>query len=128
VVGDLVELGRNILVRVAGRRVPLLSYQESAIGKATLKGMDDVVMPFYMRFSALDRPGVLSRISGILGKNGISISAVNQRGRQVNGAVPVVMMTHEASEKSVHRALREIDRLKMILGKTVFIRVEIELE
>ncbi|MDP2967987.1 MAG: homoserine dehydrogenase, partial [Deltaproteobacteria bacterium] len=128
VVGDLVELGRNLLVRAAGRRVPLLSYQESAIGKIALKGMDDVVMPFYMRFSALDRPGVLSKISGILGKNGISISAVIQKGRQINGAVPVVMMTHEAKEKSVHQALREIDRLGMILGKTIFIRVENELE
>ncbi len=128
VVGDLVELGRNLLVRAAGRRVPILSYQESAIGKIALKGMDDVVMPFYMRFSAMDRPGVLSKISGILGRNGISISAVIQKGRQINGAVPVVMMTHEAKEKSVHQALREIDRLGVILGKTIFIRVENQLE
>lgn len=128
VVSDLVELGRNILTQASGRRVPLLSFQESAIEKIPIKKMDDVVMPFYMRFSALDRPRVLSKISGILGKNDISISAVIQKGRQVNGAVPVVMMTHEAKEKNVHRALREIDRLRVILGKTMFIRVENELE
>lgn len=128
VVSDLVELGRNLLVRTSGRRVPLLSYQRSAIERIPLKKMDEVVMPFYMRFSALDRPGVLSRISGILGKNDISIAAVIQKGRQVNGAVPVVMMTHEAKEKSVHRALKEIGRLGVILGKTMFIRVENELE
>jgi homoserine dehydrogenase len=128
VVSDLVELGRNVLTRASGRRVPLLSFQESAFEKVPLKKMDDVVMPFYMRFSALDRPRVLSKISGILGKNEISISAVIQKGRQVNGAVPVVMMTHEAKEKNVHRALKEIDRLGVILGKTMFIRVENELE
>ncbi len=128
VVGDLVELGRNLLIRACGRRVPLLSYQESAIEKIPLKKMDEVVMPFYMRFSALDQPGVLSKISGILGKNDISISAVIQKGRQVNGAVPVVMMTHEAKERNVHRALKEIGRLGVILGKTIFIRVENELE
>lgn len=128
VVGDLVELGRNLLLGTEGRRVPLLSYQDSAIGEVGLKRMDDVVMPFYMRFSALDRPGVLSKISGILGRNGISISAVIQKGRQIHGAVPVVMMTHEAKEKSVRQALREIERLGVILGKTVFIRVENELE
>jgi len=128
VVGDLVELGRNLLIRATGRRVPLLSFQESAIEKIPLKKMDEVVMPFYMRFSALDRPGVLSRISGILGKNDISIAAVIQKGRQVNGAVPIVMMIHEAKEENVHRALREIDRLGVILGKTMFIRVENELE
>ena len=128
VVSDLVELGRNILTQASGRRVPLLSYQESAIEKVPLKKMEEVVMPFYMRFSALDRPGVLSKISGILGKNDISIAAVIQKGRQVNGAVPIVMMTHEAKERDVHRALKEIDRLGVILGKTMFIRVENELE
>ena len=128
VVSDLVELGRNLLIQASGRRVPLLSFQEWAIEEIPLKKMDDVMMPFYMRFSALDRPRVLSKISGILGKNDISISAVIQKGRQVNGAVPVVMMTHEAKEKNVHRALKEINRLGVILGKTMFIRVENELE
>jgi homoserine dehydrogenase len=128
VVSDLVELGRNVLIGASGRRVPLLSFQESAIEKIPLKKMDDVVMPFYMRFSALDQPGVLSKISGILGKNNISISAVIQKGRQVNGAVPIVMMTHEAKEKNVHQALKEIDRLGVILGKTMFLRVENKLE
>jgi homoserine dehydrogenase len=128
VVSDLVELGRNILIRASGRRVPLLSYQESAIEKIPLKRMEDVVVPFYMRFSAVDRPRVLSRVSGILGKNDISISSVIQKGRQVNGAVPIVMMTHEAREKNVHRALKEIDGLSVILGKTMYLRVENALE
>jgi homoserine dehydrogenase len=128
VVGDLVELSRNLLTRASGRRVPLLSFQESAIERIPLKRMEDVVTPFYMRFSALDRPGVLSRISGVLGKNDISISSVIQKGRQVNGAVPIVMMVHEAKERNVERALKEIDRLKVILGKTMILRVENELE
>jgi homoserine dehydrogenase len=128
VVSDLVELGRNLLVQAHGRRVPLLSFQESAIEEIPLKRMEEVVTPFYMRFSALDRPGVLSKISGILGKNGISIASVIQKGRQVNGAVPIVMMTHEAKEESANQALREIDRLNVILGRTMVIRVENELE
>ncbi len=128
VVSDLVELGRNLLVGATGRRVPLLSFQDSAIERVPLKKMEEVVMPFYMRCTALDRPRVLSKISGILGKNEISIASVIQKGRQIDGAVPIVMMTHEAKEKNVHRALREIDRLGMIRGKTMFIRVENELE
>jgi homoserine dehydrogenase len=128
VVSDLMELGRNRLVRASGRRVPPLSFQHSAIRRIPLKKMDDMVMPFYMRFSAVDRPGVLSKISGILGKNKISIVSVIQKGRKIRGAVPVVMMTHEAREKNVHAALREIDRLGVILEKTRFIRVEEKLE
>jgi len=128
VVSDLVDLGRNILVRATGRRVPILSFQPSAIEKVSLKKMDEVVVPFYMRFSALDRPGVLSKISGILGKNQISISSVIQKGRKVKGAVPIVMMTHEAKEKNVRRALQQIDTLGVIVGKTMTIRVENKLE
>ncbi len=128
VVSDLVELGRNLLVQAKGHRVPSLSYQEFAIEKNPLKKIEEVVMPYYMRFSALDRPGVLSKISGILGKNDISIVSVIQKGRRIKGSVPIVMMTHEAKEKNVHRALKEINRLGVILGKTMFIRVENELE
>jgi homoserine dehydrogenase len=128
VVSDLVELGRNLLVQAKGPRVPSLSYQEFAIGKTPLKRIEEVVMPYYMRFSALDRPGVLSKISGILGKHDISIISVIQKGRRIKGSVPIVMMTHEAKEKNVHQALREINRLGVILGRTVFIRVENELE
>jgi homoserine dehydrogenase len=128
VVSDLVELGRNLLVQAKGHRVPSLSYQEFAIEKNPLKKIEEVVMPYYMRFSALDRPGVLSKISGILGKHDISIVSVIQKGRRIKGSVPIVMMTHEAKEKNVRQALKEINRLGVILGKTMFIRVENELE
>ena len=128
VVSDLVELGRNLLVEARSRRVPGLSYQVSAIERIPLKRMEDVIVPYYMRFSAVDRPGVLSKISGILGKNGISIASVIQKGRKIKGAVPIVMMTHEAKERNMHRALHEIDRLGAIRGKTRFIRVENELK
>ena len=128
VVSDLVELGRNLLIQASDRRVPGLSYQASAIEKIPLKPMEDVICPYYMRFSAVDRPKVLSKISGILGKNGISIASVIQKGRKIKGAVPIVMMTHEAKERNMHRALHEIDRLGAIRGKTRFIRVENELK
>ncbi len=128
VVSDLVELARNLLTQAAERRVPLLSFQKVSIEKLPLKRMEEVSMPYYIRFSALDRPGVLSKISGILGRNKISISAVTQKGRKIKGAVPIVMMTHEAKEKNVRRALREIDGLNVIPGKTMLIRVENELK
>ncbi len=126
VVSDLIELSRNILKGTAGR-VPTLSLQQTHIKEMKVKDIEDIVRPYYMRFSALDRPGVLSKISGILGKNDISIVSVIQKGRQVSEAVPVVMMTHEARERNVRRALREIDKMDVILDKTMLIRVEDEL-
>jgi homoserine dehydrogenase len=91
-----------------------------------IKAMEEVVTPYYLRFTAVDRPGVLSKVSGILGEHEISIASVIQKGRKVKEAVPIVMMTHEAKEKNVRQALRALDGLDIIQAKTTLIRVEAE--
>lgn len=89
-----------------------------------IKKSAETVSPFYVRFRAEDRPGVLSRISGILAEYNISILAVTQKGRKENGYVPIVMLTYEATEENLKRAKREIDRLDFIDGGSVHIRIE----
>ena len=85
---------------------------------------DDMVLSYYLRFTVVDKPGVLSSIAGILGKRRISIESVVQKGRRVRGTVPVIMMTHEAREGDVREALKEIDSLPVVKKKTLLIRVE----
>ncbi|MCK5595684.1 homoserine dehydrogenase [bacterium] len=79
---------------------------------------------YYIRFSAVDKPGVLAKISGILGKSKISIASVIQKDRKQSGAVPIIMMTHEAAERDVYSAIRGIDKLDIIKSKSIIIRVE----
>ena len=79
---------------------------------------------YYFRVSAVDRPGVLSKISGILGAHDISIAAVIQKKREAHSAVPVVMLTHEARERDVRKSLELIDKLDVVAEKTVIFRVE----
>jgi homoserine dehydrogenase len=125
VVADLIDIARNIQKGIS-RRVPSRSLSEGGIEEIDLMPMDEIVTNYYFRFSALDRPGVLSRISGILGKYNISIASVIQKGRAPDrtGSVPVVMTTHESREKDMRAALKEIDRLAVLKGKTVRIRIE----
>lgn len=92
--------------------------------RPSLKGIEELRCPYYLRFTAVDRPGVLSKISGILGENDISIASVIQKGRTRTGAVPIVMMTHEAVERNVRRALEAIDSLDVIRDSTKLLRVE----
>jgi len=122
VVADVVDIARDLLKGV-GRRVPPFSY-DRLDRKVEIKPMDEVVTRYYMRFTAQDRPGVLSKISGILASRQISIESVIQKGRREEGTVPVVMMTHEAMERDVREALEEIDQLDVIGKGTVLIRVE----
>jgi homoserine dehydrogenase len=123
VISDIVDIARNILCGTA-RRVPPLSYQRENIRKIPILPMDELVTHYYFRFSAQDRPGVLSTISGILGKYGISIQSVHQKGRKTSGSVPVVMLSHLAKEADVKQALREISALDMVSDEPVLIRIE----
>lgn len=89
-----------------------------------IKKMDEVRTRYYIKFLATDKPGVLAKVSGILGKYNISIASVNQKERRAGLAVPVVMMTHESLEKNMSRALAEINKLGTVAKKIVLIRVE----
>jgi homoserine dehydrogenase len=120
VVSDIVDIARNIQKEAVGR-VPTLP---GSSGNKKIKKIDDIVSRYYFRFFALDKPGVLSKISGILGNYNISIASVIQKGRRIGEAVPLVVLTHEAKEKDVRQAINEIDRLSVVMDKTVFIRVE----
>ncbi len=123
VVGDLVEIARDVLLGVSWR-VPPRAFQEEALGEARLKPIEEVVCQYYLRFTALDKPGVLSRISGILGQYGISIESVVQKGRAAGQAVPLIIMTHEAREADIRHALGEIEAEAVTLGGPTLIRIE----
>lgn len=123
VVADVVDLARNIRTGAVGR-VPSLGEPFETMPDAAIKPMAEVVCKYYFRFMVKDAPGVLSRISGILGENGISIESVVQKGRRREGAVPIVMVTHEAREARVEKALSEIGALDFVLDEPLTIRIE----
>ena len=125
VVSDIVDIARNILSGTS-LRIPSLSYQREHIRKIPILPIDELVTHYYFRFSALDRPGVLSSIAGILGKYDISIQSVHQKGRKTNGSVPVVMLSHRVRESDVKKALGEISALEVVKDEPVLIRIEDE--
>ena len=84
---------------------------------------DDLVSRFYLRISAKDVPGVMAKVSEILGDAGISLGALLQHEVAVGQFVPVVIITHEARQGSVINALREIEKLDVIDGTPVCIRI-----
>ncbi len=122
VVGDIIDIARNLRQGVK-RRIPFSGYVRDG-GEIVVKSMDEVVSEYYLRFIVIDKPGVLSKISGVLGKNNISISSVIQKGRKKEEDVPIVILTHEARERDLKVALKEIDELDVVLARTKFIRIE----
>ena len=126
VVSDVIDIARDLQKGISDR-VPPRSISESVMGNINLLPMDEIETKYYFRFSAVDRPGVLSKISGILAENNISIATVIQKAQKEDSAVPVVMTTYKAKEKNVRKALKKIDKLDIVLDKTILVRIEDEL-
>jgi homoserine dehydrogenase len=118
---DVLEIARRIAHGIPALALELPSVAPSAL---PLRPMETIRCCYYLRVMVLDRPGVLSRVAGILGDNDISIAHVIQKGRGTSEAVPVVMMTHEARERDMRAALATIDRTPDVATATTMIRVE----
>ncbi|AJE03309.1 homoserine dehydrogenase [Geobacter pickeringii] len=127
VAGDIIDIARNIMTGI-GRRAAPLGYGDNAVVTLPIKPMGSIEGKYYLRFSAVDKPGVLAKISGVLGKYDISIESMVQSARMAGEEVPIVIMTHEAREEYVRKALDEIDTFDIITQKSRLIRIEDNLE
>ncbi|MHB8383296.1 MAG: homoserine dehydrogenase [Candidatus Binataceae bacterium] len=123
VLADIMEIARERRAGGAGR-AHALGHPVELIGRARVKPMDDVVCEYYLRFMARDVPGVLGAIASVLGRSGISIASVIQKGRGEKKTVPVIMRTHSAPERNLVRALKRIERTPMVDASPAFIRIE----
>ncbi len=123
VVTDVVDVARNIARGTVGK-VASLGVPYDMLKPMRKSPIDSLRGCYYFRFSVVDRPKVLARISGILGDFDISIASVVQNGRGKESSVSVVMLTHEAHEAKVREALKQIDTLDAISGETMVIRIE----
>lgn len=125
VLGDVVEIARNIM---KGRacRIPPLGYREDWKAPGRVSDMNRIFTNYYLRVQARDRPGVLSKISGIMSAHNISIHSVMQKGRDKSKTVPVVFLTHQAREADIREASRIIGDMDVVEGMPTIIRIEDE--
>jgi homoserine dehydrogenase len=121
VVADVIELARNILGGATGR-LPVRSYRR--LSDHPIRDIGKLRSRYYLRFSVLDRPGVLAQLATLLGEHDISIEQMVQEGiRDPNRPVTVVMLSHMAQEKDIRAALAKIDVLPAVVEKTRLLRL-----
>jgi len=96
-------------------------------GESPVLPRDPAQVPgrFYLRINADDRPGVMSEITGILGRHKISIASVIQHETEegAEGVVPLVIMTHTSPEGAMLKAMKMIGQLACVHPGTVRMRV-----
>lgn len=120
IISDLLNLVVDIKRDVNFKKIELKPSGE----KISIQNFEDITCRYYLRIMALDRPGVLASISGILGKHKISIASVIQKERHQEKAVPIVMLTHHALEKDMAEAIQEMHQLPFVKKRPDLIRIQ----
>jgi len=99
---------------------------EENIQKITFFKIEERVGSYYLRFTTVDKPGVISGISNEFKKYNISMKSMLQKDPHSNDFkyATIVVTTHNCEEKDMMNALRKINSQKFVLKKTVYIRIE----
>jgi len=121
VVSDLVELAERT------RSGASTSIGDMIVGDeaTSFASMEDAEIRYFLRMQVADEPGVLEQVARILAVQKISIASVLQKERDLQGGtVPLVIVTHEARERSMQRAVAAIDKLALVDGAVRLIRME----
>lgn len=124
VIADIVDVART-LTADPEHRVPYLGFQQESLRDQVILPIDQVETAYYLRMSALDKPGVLSKVAQILSDSGISIEALIQKeAADDEETVPLILLTNRALEKHIMAAIIQIEALDSITAPVTRIRME----
>lgn len=108
----------DIIDTVVGRAA--ITFQTTGVlsqdGPLVHDGSAAVPQRHFLRIAVVDRPGVMSEVSGILGRHGVSIASLIQHETGTGAPVALVIMTHHGPPKNVAEALAEIGRSPVVRG------------
>jgi homoserine dehydrogenase len=121
VVADLIDIARHVVAGATTPIYPPLGYTQKHDDVPILH-IEDIDAEYYLRIPAIDRVGVMAKISSILQSFEISIEAVIQK-EALNGVVPIILLTHRVEERKLNLAIQGIERLEDVNGKVNRIRV-----
>ena len=124
VIADIVDMART-LDMPSSAKVNALGCPISELEQRNIVAIEEIETSFYMRFAALDKPGVLSDITKIMADSGISIEAIVQKEQPAGeDYVNVIIVTDVTQEKLLSTAVERIENLETVRDTIKFIRVE----
>ena len=120
VLSDLADAALDLKFGTKRRIPPFVPHER----EGAVLPIDEVVSRYYVRLGVVDRPGVMARVTAILGQARIGISSVIQPEGHEGKIVPLILMLHDAPNAAVRKALARIARLQVVKEKPALIRVE----
>ena len=115
VLSDIVDIARGRRISTFGQNAKTLEIAKPIRSIAPV--------PYYLRLLLVDQPGVLARVAGALGQEGVSINRMRQYSHQSNAA-PVIIVTHATTRTRLDKAMNNIKDPAVSLESPVVIRIE----
>ena len=122
VVADIIDIARQAESAVQKPVYPGLGYLQTHEGLQVLP-ITEIETEYYLRIPAVDKVGVMAKISNVLVSQDISIDAVIQK-EPTSESVPIVILTHDVVERKLNDAIEALEALDEVTGKITRIRVE----
>lgn len=116
VVANIIDIVRS------GKRSPMLGFNHPLEEGLRLKDQNDIRSKYYLRLRVSDKPGILAQITSLFAEHAISIEAVIQRPSETECA-HLLFATHEATERSFHALMGELELLDAVLESPFMIRI-----
>ena len=120
VLSDLADAALDLKCGTRSRIPPFVPHERDG----EVSPIAEVVCRYYLRLSVVDRPGTLARIAAILADAKIGISSVVQPENRDGDSVPLILMTHDATNAAMSKALAKIAKLNVVKATPVMVRVE----
>ena len=117
VISDIIAIARG------GKASPMLGFKRPLESGLRLLDRDSIVSKYYLRLEVADKPGVLAKVSQVMGEQNISIETMLQKpGRE--GAATLLLATHACEERAMQEALKALFELESVKERPVMIRME----
>lgn len=120
VLSDLADAALDLKCGTRSRIPPFVPHERDG----EVSPIAEVVCRYYLRLSVVDRPGTLAKIAAILADAKIGISSVVQPENRDGDSVPLILMTHDATNAAMSKALAKIAKLNVVKAAPVMVRVE----
>jgi homoserine dehydrogenase len=117
VIANLIDIVKN------NNSSAMLGFQKKLSSQYSLKNIEDNESKYYLRLHVDNKPGILAKISSIFGENNISIESVSQKINKEEIAL-LLLSTKKTTEKNIRKTINEIEKLDIVYGKNIIIRIE----
>jgi homoserine dehydrogenase len=120
VLSDIADAALDLKHGTCGRVPPFVPHER----QGAVLPIADVVSRYYLRLNVVDKPGTLAKVASILAASRIGISSVIQPEGREGASLPLILLTHDAPNAAMQKALAKIAKLPVVKGPPVMLRVE----